>query len=104
MPFENRDYARREAVSDQGWTRGVQWLVAANVAVFLGSFLATKAGTGAGPREVYDLFALVPDRAVEDHRLWQVLTYSLVHDLQNPFHLILDMYILWVVGRDGEAL
>jgi membrane associated rhomboid family serine protease len=103
MSYENRDYAKRDGSPDQTWTRGVQWLVIANVTIFLASFLATKAA-GLGPRDVYDLLALVPNRTFHDHRVWQVLTYAFVHDLQNPFHLILNMYILWVAGRDLEFL
>lgn len=102
MPFENRDYAKRDGHPDQTWTPGVQGLVVANVALYLVAFLATKAVVGFGVRDLYELFALVPDRAFHDHRVWQVLTYAFVHDQKNPFHLILNMYILWVAGRDLE--
>jgi membrane associated rhomboid family serine protease len=104
MSFDNRDYAKRDAYPDQGWTRAVQWLVVANVAVYLLAFLATKSQPGASARDVYGLVALVPADVLHGHRLWQVLTYAFVHDLQNPFHLILDMYLLWVAGRDLEFM
>ena len=105
MSFDNRDYARRDAYPDQGWTRAVQWLVIANVAVYLALFLATKSpAAGVGAHEIYGLFALVPSEALHGHRFWQVLTYAFVHDLQNPFHLIVDMYLLWVAGRDLEFM
>ncbi len=104
MSFENRDYAKRDTYPDQGWTRAVKWLVVANVAVFLGSFLATQAATDVGPHEVYGVLGLVPRELVHGLRAWQLVTYAFVHDLRNPFHLIINMYILWVAGRGLEFI
>jgi membrane associated rhomboid family serine protease len=104
MSFENRDYAKRDSYPDQGWTRAVKWLVIANIAFFLGTFLATRASPEIGPREIYGALGLVPGELVHRLRLWQLLTYAFVHDLANPFHLIINMYILWVAGRGLEFI
>ncbi|HZU95303.1 MAG TPA: rhomboid family intramembrane serine protease [Planctomycetota bacterium] len=100
MTYENRDYAKRDGYPDQSWTRAVQWIVIANVVVFLATFLGARSSVG--NRELFNLLALVPYEVTSGHRIWQLLTYAFVHE--NPFQLIVNMYILWVAGRHLEFL
>ena len=72
-------------------------LIAANVAVYLLQ-LAT------GDRLEW-LFALWPLHPVEGHvyfRVWQIVTYSFLHDTHNYFHLFFNMFALWMFGAEIE--
>jgi membrane associated rhomboid family serine protease len=103
---EYRDYyAAKDAYPyTDGWTPAVLAIVCANVVVYIAMHVAVKAGVTTAP-ELYSLFAFVPDRAlVHGHRFWQLVTYAFLHDLGNPFHLLLNMYMLWIAGRELEFL
>jgi len=36
--------------------------------------------------------------------LWQPFTYMFLHDPQNPFHLIFNMFMLWMFGSQVAAI
>ncbi len=42
--------------------------------------------------------ALVPDLVVQDLQLWRTFTYSLLHSINRPFHILFNMLILWSIG------
>jgi rhomboid family protein len=72
-------------------------LIAANIAVYLLQ-LATN-----GQLEM--LLALWPLQPLEGHvyfRVWQIVTYSFLHDTRNYFHLLINMFMLWMVGAQVE--
>jgi membrane associated rhomboid family serine protease len=100
MGVENRDYARQER-SAEGWTPVVKWLVVGNLAAYVLTFIATRLQGGPTPEALYGALALNP-QAVLGGRVHQLLTYALLHDLRNPFPVILNAYLLWVAGRDLE--
>ena len=58
----------------------------------------TTAGILAG---VWYELGLVPIMFVRGLRLWQLVTYQFLHSL-NPLHLVLNMYGVWMFGRDLE--
>ncbi|MEZ6065930.1 MAG: rhomboid family intramembrane serine protease [Planctomycetaceae bacterium] len=35
--------------------------------------------------------------------VWRLLTYGLLHDRHSPWHIIFNLYILYITGRDFEA-
>lgn len=72
----------------------VRTLILINVGVYLLQ-LAT-------PDLMSSLFALWPlgSRRFEP---WQVLTYAFLHDPHNLFHILLNMFALWMFGRALEA-
>jgi membrane associated rhomboid family serine protease len=72
-------------------------LIAANLAVYLLQ-LATN-----GQLEL--LLALWPLHPVEGHvyfRVWQIITYSFLHDTHNYLHLLFNMFALWMFGAEIE--
>jgi membrane associated rhomboid family serine protease len=72
-------------------------LIAANIAVYLLQF-ATN-----GQLEIW--LALWPLQTFEGHvyfHVWQIVTYSFLHDTQNYFHLLFNMFALWMFGAEIE--
>jgi membrane associated rhomboid family serine protease len=45
---------------------------------------------------------LVPGRVLEG-QVWRLLSYALLHDLGNPFHLLLNGLMIFFFGRELEA-
>lgn len=74
-------------------------ILAVTIAIGLSTFL------GASNRDLwYELFAL-DKAAVADGEWWRLVTVVLVHaDLSVPFHLLFNMYALWIVGPFAETL
>ena len=72
-------------------------LIAANIAVYLLQ-LATN-----GQLEM--LLALWPLQPFEGHvyfKVWQIVTYSFLHDTHNYYHLLFNMFALWMFGAEIE--
>lgn len=72
-------------------------LIAANTAVYLWQ-LATNG-------QVEIPLALWPLQPYEGHvyfRVWQIVTYSFLHDIHNYFHLLFNMFALWMFGAEIE--
>jgi len=75
-------------------------LIAINVAAFFAQVLA--AGGGRAQRgEVYENGALYGP-LVDDGEWWRILTAGFLH--ANPLHLILNMVVLWFLGREVEPV
>jgi membrane associated rhomboid family serine protease len=75
----------------------VNCLIAANVLIYLLQFLSGGV--------VDYLFALWPLQAVEGvphFHLWQIVSYSFLHDTNNYWHLLLNMFGLWMFGSGIE--
>jgi membrane associated rhomboid family serine protease len=51
-------------------------------------------------------FGLVPEGVIPGLRIWQPFTYLFVHDIfyKPPLHLLLNMFMLWMFGRELEVL
>lgn len=75
---------------------GVQSLLLINVAVY-----ALEVLGGAGPLVTY--FALWPV-GTSAFEPWQLLTYSFLHDPFSPFHILFNMFALWMFGADVERV
>jgi membrane associated rhomboid family serine protease len=75
----------------------VNCLIAANVLIYLLQLLSGGV--------VDYLFALWPLQAVEGlphFHLWQIVSYSFLHDTNNYWHLLLNMFGLWMFGSGIE--
>jgi membrane associated rhomboid family serine protease len=75
----------------------VKCLIAANVLVYLLQFMSGGA--------VDDLFALQPLQPVEGQphfHLWQIVTYAFLHSTENYWHLLFNMFGLWMFGTGIE--
>ena len=75
----------------------VNCLIAANVLIYLLQFLSGGA--------VDNLFALWPLQPVEGpphFHLWQIVSYAFLHDTENYWHLLFNMFGLWMFGSGIE--
>lgn len=72
-------------------------LIAVNAAVFLWQ-LATNG-------QIEFSLALWPLQPYEGHvyfQVWQIVTYSFLHDIHNYSHLLFNMFALWMFGAEIE--
>jgi membrane associated rhomboid family serine protease len=72
-------------------------LIAANIAVYLLQ-LSTNG-------EIEIPLALWPLQPYEGHvyfHVWQLVTYAFLHDPHNYFHLLFNMFALWMFGAEIE--
>lgn len=99
MGLYDRDYAR--AAPDETPSRfrptALQVLLGLNAAVFLAWLLG---GPGFGGF-LFANFTLSWPGVAEGYRLHTVLTYSISH--RDLWHFILNMFFLWVFGREAQA-
>jgi len=72
----------------------IKWLLITNGVLFLLSQF--------NPRFFYYYFGLVPRLAAGRLMLWQFVTYMFLHG--GFFHILFNMFALWMFGRDIEAL
>lgn len=71
------------------------WLIGINVLVYFFQIVF-------GERFIF-LFGLVPTLVVKGF-LWQFLTYMFLHSLADPFHLIINMFVLFMFGPYVESI
>jgi membrane associated rhomboid family serine protease len=85
-------------------TSGVKILLIANFAVFLfEAFLYRFSGPSAYD-QLLKWFGLVPAGVVPLLRIWQPFTYLFLHDVTYVWHIILNMLMLWMFGRELELV
>src|ERR1700746_3246820 len=83
-------------------TPGVQLLIIANVAVYiLEAFIQYFGGVGAY-NWLLKWFGLVPAGVIPGLRIWQPFTYLFLHDIGDIWHILLNMFMLWMFGREVE--
>ncbi|MFA6033724.1 MAG: rhomboid family intramembrane serine protease [Myxococcota bacterium] len=82
-------------------TPAVKWLVIITTGVYLLQFAARHAGYG---EQFMLLFALTPAMTAGKLFLWQPLTYLFLHATNDPMHLILNMFGLWMFGSVFEGM
>lgn len=49
-----------------------------------------------------NVLGLVPSKAIGDFYVWQFITYSFLHDTHGVLHLLLNMAVLYIFGRELE--
>ncbi len=50
-------------------------------------------------------FALWPVGSIfPDFMPWQLLTYGFLHDTEKPYHILFNMFALWMFGRELEQI
>src|SRR5690242_9194786 len=72
----------------------VKWLLIANVLVFVVQQIVPGTLEGA--------LGLVPAKVIGNLALWQPVTYLFLHG--SFFHLLINMFTLWMFGRELEYL
>jgi membrane associated rhomboid family serine protease len=85
-------------------TPGVQWLIVATFAVFILQVLIhVFAGAHAQVRFL-QWFGLVPEAVTHGLRVWQPFTYLFLHAVDDPLHILFNMLMLWMFGRELELV
>ena len=85
-------------------TPAVKLLLIANFAVFLvEAFTYYFFGIG-GYNWMLKWFGLVPAGVVPLLRIWQPVTYLFLHDVGDIWHILLNMFMLWMFGRELELV
>lgn len=78
------------------FTKGIRGLVVASTAVWI---LQLLPGVGA---MVTGLGALVPYSAFGHLQVWRLVSYAFLHDTAGPFHILFNMFTLWMFGAELE--
>ncbi|MCP5006783.1 MAG: rhomboid family intramembrane serine protease [Planctomycetes bacterium] len=107
------------------WTRAIMILIIANAGVFiiqlLFSNISSQWGTSpvlpgsnygdeiptqliVGPDSFTSLFWLYPHFAIGKLWLWQFVSYMFLHSIHDPWHLIINMLVLWMFGSEVERV
>ena len=75
----------------------VNCLIAANVLVYLLQFLS-----GGAVDDLFALQPLQPDVGLAHFHLWQIVSYAFLHSTDNYWHLLFNMFGLWMFGTGIE--
>ncbi len=97
MPLSSRTYAPR-GFSSNYLPPGVKWLLIANTGIFIGYFLFSMMGMGG----LLSWMALVPSAALGSLQIWRLVTYMFLHSAGDPFHLLINMLMLYMFGVQLE--
>jgi len=90
---------RTLSLSFPPFTKAVKWLVLINAGIYLLK-IALDAMDGSLGRLVFTLFGLVPSLVTHNFFIWQLATYSFLHN--GLFHLLFNMLALWMFGMEME--
>ena len=96
MGLQDREYYRDET-SPPGIQFNFQTMVSKLILVNVGLFVINIFTSG----RLFSYMAATPDSLVDITRVWQLLTYGFAH--ANPFHILFNMFALWMFGREVEA-
>src|SRR5260370_11195600 len=85
-------------------TPGVQWLVVATFAVFFLQVLIRGFAGALAHQKMLFWFGLVPAGVFPGLRIWQPFTYLFLHDPNDFLHVLFNMLMLWMFGRELELV
>jgi membrane associated rhomboid family serine protease len=106
MGIYDRDYYRREGQSFLGslTERGTmcKWLIGVNVVCFILQLITTSVQPYVGTRAPFTDALILDVHKVLEGQVWRLLTYAFLHDVTNPWHILVNMLVLYFFGRDVE--
>jgi membrane associated rhomboid family serine protease len=118
MGIYDREYYRREGPSFLATftERGkiCKWLIGINVVVYIlqivlrtqGTEIETGRGSSIyvpGSDPVTEWFVLNTSEVMHG-QVWRLLTYAFLHAPENIWHIVFNMWVLWLFGPDVEDL
>ena len=99
MGIYDREYYRDET-RGSGWLSGVapacKAIILINVAAFVAQKLFDPTFDEWFQVSSTDIFSRFP-------QVWRLLTATFLHDGRNPWHIVMNMLFLWMVGREMES-
>jgi membrane associated rhomboid family serine protease len=84
-------------------TPGIKLLLIANFAVFIFEVLLFRFSGPTAYGELLNWFGLVPARVLLLY-IWQPFTYLFLHDVGSIWHILTNMFMLWMFGRELELV
>lgn len=85
-------------------TPGIKLLLIANAAVFAVEVLVYTFWHVPAYNQMITRFGLVPAAVTHGLRIWQPFTYLFLHEIGNIWHILINMFMLWMFGRDLELV
>lgn len=76
------------------------WLIAANLAVYVATVAASRSFLDNHRSSLFEATALYPPLVAAGDEWWRLLTSAFQHF--GPMHLLLNMYMLWILGLGIE--
>ena len=99
-----RDDVRRGGGFGGGYAPVCKWIVGVTAAVYLLQLL-TRPGFPMGGVDVVSRWLMLDSNLVFNHlQIWRLFTVALVHDVNDPWHIIFNMLFLWWFGSELEAV
>ena len=110
QPYTDEAMASRSGVRNYRFsfnfyiTPAIQWLIIANAAVYLleNLLMVFWGKTSYGWFLMH--FGLVPSAVTHGLRIWQPFTYLFLHDISSIWHILTNMFMLWMFGRELELV
>ena len=110
MGIYDRPYYRDD--QPQGFSLGgrrsmVANLIIINVAIAFVDFLTDHAqGISIASHKLSYWLSVSPEVLTHPWNLWKLVTYGFAHAAldTNPLHIVFNMYMLWLFGRDIEGV
>jgi len=102
MGIADRDYVRyerRPGFSAGGGWDVIVWLIVVNIAAFIVQLIWTR-DTEFGFRDsiITEWFALEPRKVIRG-QIWRLFTYDFLHSINDIWHIVFNMYVLFIAGR-----
>ena len=98
MGIYDREYYR-DKTRGAGWLSGAAPACKAIIVINIAAFVAQKLFAPGFD----DWFQATSSQIFGKFQIWRLLTATFLHDGSNPFHLVMNMLFLWMVGREMEA-
>lgn len=111
MGYENRDYYRDSpeygGTGDGGSDLSasiIGRLLIINILVYVLQILLVRDGNAQMPASyLEEWFALDPS-LVRQGQVWRLLSYAFLHSRFSPWHIVMNLYFLWILGRELERM
>jgi len=108
MGIYDREYYRKDGPSLLGSLAGqgrvTNWLIGINIVCFLLQFMTQTPdfARGVGWRDPVTYWFVLDVQRVLHGEVWRLLTYAFLHDTANIFHILLNLLVLFIFGRQVE--
>jgi len=100
MGIYDRDYNRDDSYNDApGIHLGDQWMLTTKLIIFTCIIYFLQLVLG---KWMTESFALGDDWYRRPWQVYQLLTYGFLHSPDDLWHILLNMFILWMFGREVE--
>lgn len=106
MGIYDRDYYRRDRPGFFNALSGTGRICTTLIAITIGIFvlqMATRDGLRANSGPITDTFEY-NFQAVLSGQIWRLLTYAFLHATNDIWHIVFNMLIFWMVGRELEDI